>query len=171
MAVRKIICYPDPLLREPTEKIGHIDDEIKTLAEDMLETMYENRGIGLAAPQVGVLKKIITVDISGPEKKEDPIVLINPEIYEKIGETEEEEGCLSFPGFRCNIKRAEKVRVRFLDLEGKKQDMLADEMLAICIQHEVDHLNGKLIIDYAGKLKKAMYEKRLKKIAKRARKK
>jgi len=170
MSVRKIVCYPDPLLREKTDLIQDIDDEIKKLAEDMLETMYENKGIGLAGPQIGILKKIVTVDISGPEKRENPMVLINPEIYEKQGEVEGEEGCLSFPGFRCNIKRAEKIKVRFLDLEGKEHDISADDLLSICIQHEVDHLNGRLIIDYAGKLKKIMYEKKLKKIQKRARK-
>lgn len=171
MAIRKIVCYPDPILRKETALIEDIDDEIKTLAEDMLETMYENKGIGLAGPQIGILKKIVTVDISGPEKRENPMVLINPEIYEKQGEAEGEEGCLSLPGFRCNVKRAQKIKVRFLDINGKEHDISAHELLSVCIQHEVDHLSGRLIIDYAGKLKKSMYEKKLKKIQKRARKK
>jgi len=168
MCVRKIVYYPDPILRKKTTRIQDIDDEIKTLAEDMLETMYENKGIGLAAPQIGILKKIVTVDISGPEKRENPMVLINPEIYEKQGEVEGEEGCLSLPGFRCNVKRAEKIKVRFLDVDGKEHDISADELMSVCIQHEVDHLNGRLIIDYAGKLKRSMYEKKLKKIQRRA---
>ena len=168
MCVRKIVYYPDPILRKKTTRIQDIDDEIKTLAKDMLETMYENKGIGLAAPQIGILKKIVTVDISGPEKRENPMVLINPEIYEKQGEVEGEEGCLSLPGFRCNVKRAEKIKVRFLDVDGKEHDISADELMSVCIQHEVDHLNGRLIIDYAGKLKRSMYEKKLKKIQRRA---
>ncbi|GAB6887382.1 peptide deformylase [Desulfothermus okinawensis JCM 13304] len=171
MGIRKIVCYPDPGLRVKTEEITTIDKEIKDLAEDMLDTMYENKGIGLAAPQIGVCKKIVTIDLSGSDKRENPMVLINPEIYEKEGDIEGEEGCLSFPGFRCNIKRAEKIKVRFLDLDGKEHDICAQNLLSVCIQHEIDHLHGKLIIDYAGRLKKAMYEKKLKKIAKRTQKK
>ncbi len=171
MAIKTIRCYPDPVLREQSMEIKEIDSEIKELSEDMLETMYESKGIGLAGPQIGVTKRIITVDISGPEKREAPMVLINPVIESMEGEEESEEGCLSFPGFRCNIKRAAKIKVSFLDLDGNRREIESDELLAVCLQHEIDHLNGKLIIDYAGKLKKAMYEKRLKKLKKRAAKK
>ncbi len=120
MGIRKIVCYPDPGLRVKTEEITTIDKEIKDLAEDMLDTMYENKGIGLAAPQIGVCKKIVTIDLSGSDKRENPMVLINPEIYEKEGDIEGEEGCLSFPGFRCNIKRAEKNKGKIFGLRWKR---------------------------------------------------
>ena len=100
MTIRKIVCYPDPILREKSEEIKEIDEEVKEIAEDMLNTMYENQGIGLAAPQIGILKRIITVDISGPEKREAKMVLINPVIEQREGKVESEEGCLSFPGIR-----------------------------------------------------------------------
>ncbi len=166
MAIRNIVCYPDPLLRKKCEEITAIDDEIKRLGEDMLDTMYEKKGIGLAAPQVGVIKRLITVDISGPEKRENPFVMVNPEIVEKKGETEGEEGCLSLPGFKGKVKRAAAVKVRYLDLDGEEHLVDADELFAICLQHEIDHLDGKLIIDYAGRLKKKMYENKLKKLQK-----
>lgn len=166
MGLRKIVCYPDPILREKSEEIKEIDSTIKELAEDMVDTMYENNGIGLAAPQVGVTKRLITVDISGPDKRENPIVMINPQIVEKQGEVEGEEGCLSFPGFRVNVKRAKCLKVRYLDLEGKEHIVDADELFSVCLQHEIDHLDGKLLIDYAGPLKKKMYENKLKKLKK-----
>lgn len=166
MGIRKIVCYPDPVLRKKSEEIKEIDDNIKELAQDMLDTMYKNNGIGLAAPQVGVTKRLITVDITGPEKRENPIVMVNPEIVDKRGEAEGEEGCLSFPGFKVNVKRAATLKVKYLDLSGEEHIVDADELFAICLQHEIDHLDGRLLIDYAGSLKKKMYEKKIKKIQK-----
>ncbi len=165
----EIRCYPDPVLKQRSQEIENIDKEIKKLTQDMFEVMYANKGVGLAAPQIGVLKRIITVDVSGSEKKESPMVLINPIIVDKEGEEESEEGCLSLPGFKCKVKRASKVRVRYTDLEGEDKIINATELLAICLQHEIDHLNGRLIIDYAGKLKRAMYDKRIKKMKKKHR--
>ncbi len=165
--MKEIRYYPDPVLKKKSNPIEKIDEGIKKLAQDMFEVMYANKGVGLAAPQIGILKRIVTVDTSGSEKRESPLVLINPTIVEREGEEESEEGCLSLPGFKCKIKRASRVKVRYTNLEGEEKIKDAKELLAICIQHEIDHLNGRLIIDYAGKLKRAMYDKKIKKRNKR----
>lgn len=166
MGIRRIVWYPDPVLREKSEEIRDIDSEIKELAQDMLDTMYENNGIGLAAPQVGITKRLITVDITGPDKRENPIIMVNPEIIERRGEAEGEEGCLSFPEFKVNVKRAASLKVRYLDLDGQEHIVDANELFAICLQHEIDHLDGRLLIDYASSLKKKMYENKIKKLRK-----
>lgn len=164
---RKIRTYPDPILAQKAEPVIEITDEIRALAADMLETMYADQGIGLAAPQVGESLRIITVDLSGPEKREDPHVFINPELHDLEGKVESEEGCLSVPGYRTNVSRAQCLRLCALDLDGNPIEMMCDELMAICVQHEVDHLDGVLFIDKISKLKRNLYERKLKKWLKR----
>jgi peptide deformylase len=138
-----------------------VDDELRRLIDDMFETMYEAPGIGLAATQVDVHKRFLVVDVS--VEKNEPHVLINPEIVERDGSTVSEEGCLSVPGYYAEVNRAEHIRVRYLDRDGKEQEMDADGLLAICIQHEMDHLNGKLFVDYLSEAKRQRLRKRLEK--------
>jgi len=158
-----IVTYPDPVLRDSAADIPEITPEIKRLAQDMVQSMYEGNGIGLAAPQVGESLRLITVDISGPDKREDLLILLNPKILSKDGKVESEEGCLSFPELRAVVERAENVVVEALDLDGHTVALDADGLLAICLQHEIDHLNGKLIIDHVSRLKRSLYEKKAKK--------
>lgn len=158
---RQLVTYPNEVLCENARPVQNVDDYIKELADDMAHVMYENRGIGLAAPQVGEGLRLITVDISGPDKKEELMVLVNPEIVEEEGETESEEGCLSVIGYKTYVKRAEKVRVKATDLEGKPVDIEADDLLAICLQHEIDHLDGILFIDRISRLKRKFYDKKI----------
>ena len=160
---RHIHTYPDPILTKKSEPITEITPEIKELAKEMLELMYEHNGIGLAAPQAGENIRLITVDLSGPEKREDPHIFINPEILTKLGETESEEGCLSVPGYRNTIKRAKTINFRAKNLNGETIEFQADDLLAICLQHETDHLNGILFIDRLSRLKRSLYEKKRKK--------
>ena len=161
MAKLRILHYPDPRLRERARPVERVDDEIRRLADDMLETMYEAPGIGLAATQVGVPKRVIVIDIS--EDRSSPLVLVNPEILSREGVEEMEEGCLSVPGVYERVRRAGRVRVRALDREGKAVELDADGLLAVCIQHEVDHLDGKLFVDYLSELKRSRIRKRLEK--------
>lgn len=160
---RKIITYPNDILARKSESIAEITPEIRELADDMVRIMYENNGIGLAAPQVGINQRIITVDVSGPEKREDLRILVNPEIVEKDGHTETEEGCLSVIDYRARVKRAARVQARATDLEGEEMDIDADDIMAVCLQHEIDHLDGILFIDHISRLKRTMYEKKLEK--------
>jgi peptide deformylase len=159
--VRKIATYPDPVLCEKARPIEEITPEIRELARDMAETMYENRGIGLAATQVNECIRLITVDVSGPENRTGLMTLINPEIVRCEGEVDSEEGCLSVANYRSTVTRSERVCVRALDLEGKEVTIEADDLLAVCLQHEIDHLNGVLFIDHISRLKRSLYEKRL----------
>ncbi|RQD64735.1 MAG: peptide deformylase [Desulfonatronovibrio sp. MSAO_Bac4] len=159
--VRQLVTYPNDVLCENARPVQSIDDYIKELADDMAHIMYENRGIGLAAPQVGEGLRLVTIDISGPEKREELMVLVNPEIVEKEGEAESEEGCLSVVGYKTYVKRADKVRVKATDLEGKPVEFEADDLLAICLQHEIDHLDGILFIDRISRLKRKFYDKKL----------
>lgn len=159
--VRQLVTYPNDVLCENARPVQNIDDYIKELADDMTHIMYENRGIGLAAPQVGEGLRLVTIDISGPEKREELMVLVNPEIVEKEGEAESEEGCLSVVGYKTYVKRADKVRVKATDLEGKPVEFEADDLLAICLQHEIDHLDGILFIDRISRLKRKFYDKKL----------
>lgn len=161
--VKKIITYPDPVLARKACVIEEITPEIRELARDMAETMYENKGIGLAAPQVNECMRLITVDVKSPEEGSELITLVNPEITLREGEVESDEGCLSVANFRSVVTRSEKVRVQGLDLDGKEVTIDADDMLAICLQHEIDHLNGILFIDRISRLKRSLYDKRLKK--------
>ena len=160
--LRKILTEPDPILRKKCEPLEKVDSDTKKLMDDMLETMYAAPGIGLAAVQVGILKRLVVIDISKGEEKKKPIFLINPQIIHKSEKTSVyEEGCLSLPGQFAEIERPAKCTIKYIDYNGKEKDLKADGLLATCIQHEVDHLNGILFIDYLSKLKKDMIIKKL----------
>ncbi|MBI4619252.1 MAG: peptide deformylase [Desulfobacterales bacterium] len=159
MSILKILTYPDPVLKKKAKPVEIIDERIKKLAEDMIETMYAAPGVGLAAPQVGESLRVITVDVT--RKEEGLIVLINPEIISSEGECTEEEGCLSVPDFKEIVQRKEKVLVKGLDLEGRKIQIPAEGLLAIAFQHEIDHLDGILIIDRVSRLKRDIFKKKL----------
>ena len=161
MAIRQILHFPDPRLRKKAMPIKVVTDDIRQLADDMLETMYDAPGIGLAANQINIQKRIIVMDVS--EDKLSPLVFINPEIVNKEGEREYEEGCLSVPEAYELVTRADTVRVKALNREGEAFELDADELLATCIQHEIDHLDGKLFIDYISNLKRQRIKKRLEK--------
>ena len=162
MSQRKIVIEPDPILRKKSEPLEKVDDEIREILDDMLETMYAAPGIGLAAVQVGILKRIIVIDISKDKEKKSPLFLINPEIISKSKKTSVyEEGCLSLPGHFAEIERPAECQIKFVDYNGKEKQLIANGLLATCIQHEVDHLNGVLFIDYLSKLKKDMIIKKL----------
>ena len=162
MSLRKIIIEPDPVLRKKSEMLETVDDELRALLDDMLETMYAAPGIGLAAVQVGILKRLIVIDISKDKEKKNPLFLINPEIISLSKKTSVyEEGCLSLPGHFAEIERPAECKIKFIDYNGKENELKATGLLATCIQHEVDHLNGVLFIDYLSKLKKDMILKKL----------
>ena len=162
MSQRKIVIEPDPILRKKSESLEKVDDKIREFLDDMLETMYAAPGIGLAAVQVGILKRIIVIDISKDKEKKDPLFLINPEIISRSKKTSVyEEGCLSLPGHFAEIERPAECQIKFVDYNGKEKELTANGLLATCIQHEVDHLNGVLFIDYLSKLKKDMIVKKL----------
>ncbi len=167
MAVLEILHFPDPRLRKKASSIEAVTDEIRKLADDMLETMYAAPGIGLAANQVNVQKRLVVIDIS--EDQSQPLILINPEIIQKQGERAHEEGCLSVPEAYELVTRADTVTVQALDREGKVFELEADALLATCIQHEIDHLDGKLFIDYLSQLKRQRIRKRLEKQRKQSR--
>tara|TARA_B100000900_G_scaffold341979_1_gene305210 strand:+ start:471 stop:995 length:525 start_codon:yes stop_codon:yes gene_type:complete len=162
MSQRKIVIEPDPILRNKSEVIEKVDDELRILLDDMLETMYAAPGIGLAAVQIGILKRLIVIDISKDKEKKNPLFLINPEIIKRSTKTSiYEEGCLSLPGHFAEIERPAECEIKFLDYSGKEKEMKAEGLLSTCIQHEIDHLNGILFIDYLSKLKKDMIVKKL----------
>ena len=162
MSQRKIVIEPDPILRKESEPIEKVDNDLRKLLDDMLETMYAAPGIGLAAVQVGILKRLIVIDISKDKEKKNPLFLINPEIVSKSKNTSiHEEGCLSLPGHFAEIERPAECHINFLDYNGKKKEISAKGLLSTCIQHELDHLNGILFIDYLSKLKKDMIIKKL----------
>ena len=162
MSQRKIVIEPDPILRKKSEILEKVDDELRGLLDDMLETMYSAPGLGLAAVQVGILKRIIVIDISKDKEKKNPFFLINPEIVSKSKNTSTyEEGCLSLPGYFAEIERPAECQVKYIDYFGKKKEIKATGLLSTCIQHEIDHLNGILFIDYLSKLKRDMIIKKL----------
>ena len=162
MALRQILTEPNSILRQKSSIVEKVDGEIQKLMDDMLETMYAAPGIGLAAIQVGVPKRIIVLDISRNEEPKKPMFFINPEIVEKAkNNSTYEEGCLSVPGQFAEIERPESCHLKFLDYNGQPQEIKAEGMLATCIQHEMDHLEGVLFIDYLSKLKKSMIIKKL----------
>ena len=163
MPARSIITYPDKFLKEKTHDLSNIDAETQQLIDDMIETMQGALGIGLAANQVGVPKRLCVVDLSTKEKKAPRIILINPVIVEKDGTIEAEEGCLSIPGYLSTIKRAEKVYVKGLDREGKSIEIEGTGMLARALQHEIDHLDGMLFIDRMNPIKREFFKRRYKK--------
>jgi len=162
MSILNILHFPDPRLRNKAAPVTVFDEEISTLVDDMFETMYQAPGIGLAAVQVEVLKRVIVIDIS--EDKSQPVCLINPEILERHGEEKMEEGCLSVPGIYDMVKRAERIQVRAQNVGGKTFELDVDGLLAVCIQHEVDHLDGKLFVDYLSEMKRKRIQKKLEKL-------
>ena len=165
MAVLKLYEYPDPVLRQKCERVGKVDDNMRKFLDDMLETMYVDKGCGLAAPQVGVSKRVIVLDYATEEDAEKkPMYLVNPEIIWKSEETIIFcEGCLSLPDQRADIERYEKIRVHFIDYYGNEREILAGGLLAVILQHEIDHLDGILYIDHLSRLKRARLLKKLEK--------
>jgi len=161
MALLHILEYPHPGLREKARPIDKIDNRITQLAQDMLETMYDAPGIGLAATQVNVAEQLIVIDLS--DDKNEPLILINPEITAADGHQTYEEGCLSFPGVYAKVERANQITLTYQDIEGQDQVLEADGLLAICIQHEMDHLQGKVFVDYLSPLKRNRIRKMLEK--------
>jgi len=171
MALLKVYSFPDPVLKQKALPVQEFDEKLAELADNMLETMYEERGIGLAAVQVGVLKQLVVVDLKSGEEDislREPRVFVNPHIVERSGETISEEGCLSVIEYRAEIKRAESIKLEFQDLQGEPRTMEAEGLLSICIQHELDHLQGILFIDHLPMLKQKMVKKRLAKLAREA---
>ena len=164
MSIHKILIEPDPILRKKCRPIERVDDELRKLMKDMLSTMYNAPGIGLAAIQVGILKRVVVIDVSKEEGKKNPLFLVNPEITYKSKTTSiYEEGCLSLPGQFAEIERPSICHLKYVDYDGKIKELKAEGILATCIQHEVDHLDGILFIDYLSKLKKTMIVKKLSK--------
>lgn len=164
MAIREILTYPNKFLRQPTKPITEISDAVHTLIDDMIETMYDEPGVGLAAIQVGADQSIVVYDATPAEEERQAQVLINPEIVASDGhQLSENEGCLSVPDFRADVKRAERIRVKGLDRTGEAVDFEADGFLSIVLQHEIDHLNGVLFIDRISALKREMYKRKRKK--------
>jgi len=162
MPILNILQFPDPKLRQKATPVAVVDDNIRTLVDDMFETMYSAPGIGLAAVQVNVLKRVIVIDIS--EDKSQPGCFINPEIIEHSGDEKMEEGCLSVPGIYELVSRAKNITVRYLDRDGNTQELTVDGVLAVCIQHEMDHLDGKLFVDYLSEMKRNRIRKKMEKM-------
>ena len=163
MAILEICTYPEEVLRRPAQLVTNIDQEIIELADHMAHTMYEAPGIGLAANQVGVSKRLAIADISSHDPDSELIVLVNPEIIAAEGQLTIEEGCLSVPDYQAEVKRHEKVTVRGLDLHGEEVEIEAEGLLAVVLQHEIDHLNGLLFIDRISRLKRDLYKRKLRK--------
>ncbi|MDQ2972067.1 MAG: peptide deformylase [Rhodanobacteraceae bacterium] len=166
MAMLDILEFPDPRLRTHAQPVTAFDVELKQLASDMLETMYEAPGIGLAATQVDVHRRLLVADVS--EQRNDPCVLVNPEILHAEGHQTYQEGCLSVPGIFADVERAGSIRVRAQDLGGKTSEFEADGLLAVCIQHEMDHLIGKLFVDYLSPLRRELVRRKLEKARRQA---
>jgi len=168
MTIRPLVILPDPKLRLVSEPVTEITDEIRKLADDMLETMYDAPGVGLAAIQIGVPLRMVTMDVSKTEGERQPMVLINPEITWASEEKRVyEEGCLSIPEYYEEVERPDRVRFRYMNLEGEIIEQEASDLLATCVQHEIDHLNGVLFIDHLSKLKRDRVMTKFKKAAKR----
>jgi len=159
MALLNILHFPDERLRTIAQPVDVVDDSVRQLIDDMFETMYAAPGIGLAATQVDVHQRIITIDIS--EEKNSPLCLINPEIFAREGSQTYDEGCLSVPGFYETVERSNQIKVRALDRDGKPFELDTDGLLAVCIQHEMDHLQGKLFVDYLSEMKRSRIKKKL----------
>lgn len=165
MAIRKILYLPDPRLRLVAKPVETFDEKLQILIEDMFDTLYEVRGVGLAAPQIGVSLRLSVIDTVGDKKSQ--LVIINPEILSSEGEKEFEEGCLSVPGVYDKVIRAPQVKVKALDRQGQPIEICAEGLLAECLQHEIDHLNGKLFVDLLSPLKRAMARRKLDKFKRR----
>jgi peptide deformylase len=167
MSIKPLIILPDPVLRQVSNPVQQIDSSIKKLAADMFETMYDAPGIGLAAIQIGVPLRLLVIDLAKQDEPRQPQIFINPEIVVSSDERSTyEEGCLSIPEYYADVERPASVRVKFMDGNGKDQEMEADGLLSTCLQHEIDHLNGVLFIDYISKLKRDIVVRRFKKLAK-----
>jgi peptide deformylase len=167
MAIRSLVLLPDPRLKQVSAPVTKVTSQIRKLADDMFDTMYDAPGIGLAAIQIGEPYRLVTIDLAKPEEDRKPVVYINPEVVWSSSELSiYEEGCLSIPEYYAEIERPNSVRVRYMDMEGVTQEMAVDGLLATCLQHEIDHLNGVLFIDYLSKLKR---DRITKKFAKQAR--
>ncbi len=167
MTIRPILIHPDPRLRKLAEPVAAREQGLETLADDMLGTMYDAPGIGLAAPQIGVMKRVFVMDCAGPEDEPDPRVFLNPEILELSEELAiSEEGCLSIPDVYADVTRASSLRLRWLGLDGATHEAEFDGRPAVCVQHEIDHLDGKLFIDYLGTVRRTMITNRMKKLKK-----
>lgn len=164
MAKLKVYEYPHPVLKKKAEKVAGVDDELRRFLDDMLETMYAENGCGLAAPQVGVSKRVVVIDIAHEGEEPAPLYMVNPEIIWKSEDLEVcEEGCLSLPEMRAEVERPASVKIRYLDYQGKECELLAEEFLAVAAQHELDHLDGVLYIDHLSRLKRQMLVKKLEK--------
>ena len=167
MAIRPIIIAPDPVLKAKAKPVENIDGGIVRLMDDMLETMYKAPGIGLAAPQIGILQRVIVVDVADKDEKPQPFAMANPEILWKSDETSvHNEGCLSLPDHYADVIRPKQVRLRYIDRDGEVRELDADNLLATCVQHEIDHLNGVLFIDHISLLKRNMILRKLQKAKK-----
>ena len=170
MSILEVLTYPDPFLKISANPVQNYDDSLKQLAANMVETMYTFNGIGLAATQIGAKKRIVVIDVkyklNDLDSQQHPMVMINPEIVQLEGEMISEEGCLSVPEFRAEVKRFEKIALTYTDLEGTVHQLQTDGLESICIQHELDHLDGKLFIDYLSPLKRKMIQTKLKKRSK-----
>jgi len=164
LSILTVLEFPDKRLRTKAKKVTVFDKKISTLVDDMFETMYDFKGVGLAATQINVHQRVIVIDVS--EEKNAPLCLINPEIIETQGTEESEEGCLSVPGFFEMVTRAQKVKIKALDKHGESFELEADELLSVCIQHEIDHLEGKLFVDYISAFKRNRIKAKLDKIHK-----
>jgi len=166
MTIRPLIILPDPLLRQVSKPVERVDDDLRKLADDMLATMYDAPGIGLAAIQIGIPLRMLVIDLAKQDETPDPHVVINPEIVARGGDINlHEEGCLSIPDYYAEVERPATVTVRYLDREGKAREIAADGLMATCLQHEIDHLNGVLFIDHISKLKRDMVVRKFKKLA------
>lgn len=163
MALLPILHYPDPRLRTKAAVVDAVDDSVRALIDNLLETMYDASGIGLAATQVNVHRRVLVVDVS--ERRDQPLAFVNPRIEQAEGEQERDEGCLSVPGFFEPVRRAERIRVAALNRQGETFALEADGLLAVCIQHECDHLDGKLFVDYISNLKRQRIKRKLRKQA------
>lgn len=170
MALREVLQFPDPRLKRKSVAVGEVTNEIRTLAADMIEVMYDEPGIGLAAPQVGETIRLVVIDTEWTDEEngpgQNPTVMINPEILERDGSLTWTEGCLSVPDFQAEVERSARVSIRYTDLDGKEHTEAAEELRAVCFQHELDHLDGLLFIDRISRLKRNLYAKKRKKALK-----
>jgi peptide deformylase len=162
--VREILIWPDPILKQKAAKVPQVDDSVRALVNDMFETMYAADGVGLAAPQVGVLLNVIVLDTTPRQPEAKPLAMVNPVILSMEGKVRDTEGCLSIPGEAEDVERAEKVTVRFQDVQGAVQELSCDGLLAIAVQHELDHLNGTVFVDHLSSLKRDLIKKRMKRL-------
>ncbi|MHA7628465.1 peptide deformylase [Corallococcus sp. M7] len=162
--VREILIWPDPILKQKAKPVAKVDDKVRALIKDMFETMYAAEGVGLAAPQVGILQRIIVLDTRPQQPDSKPLAMINPEFVALEGETTYTEGCLSIPGEAEDVDRAAVATVRYLDEEGQEQTLRCDGLLAIAVQHETDHLDGTVFVDHVSTLKREFIRKRMKKL-------